>query len=76
MTRSQVHQLVNAWQQIAILWASFVRISEVNAHPLLAINFLDHHHMNVSIVQKSKKLLKLIKNYNQESCFPTLNLLL
>ena len=46
MTRSWVHQLVNAWQRIAIPRASLVQISEVHTHPPFAVSLLDHHHIN------------------------------
>ena len=39
MSSSWVYQLINPWQGEAILWAIFVQVCEINAHPPFSIAF-------------------------------------
>ena len=41
MARGSVHQLVDPGKGLAVLWASFIQLFEVDTHPPLAVCFLD-----------------------------------
>ena len=49
MTRSWVHQLINMWQWVAILWASLIQIGEVHSYSPFSISLPNHHHVSQPI---------------------------
>ena len=41
VSRGPIHELINSWEWEAVLWASFVEVSEVDTGSQLAIGLLD-----------------------------------